>query len=43
MVKYRLSSVRLSSEKPRPQALANAAWQMTTIGMKKDSVQTPRQ
>ena len=42
-VKYRLFSVRLSNANPRPQALANAAWQITTIGMKKDSVQTPRQ
>src|SRR5690606_34414139 len=43
IVKYRLSSVKLSSENPRPQALAVAACTITTIGMKKDSVQTARQ
>jgi hypothetical protein len=41
--KRMLWSVRLSSEKPRPHALAKAAWSTTSIGRKKESAVTPRQ
>src|SRR5690606_27394958 len=43
IVKYRLSSVKLSNENPRPQAFAVAACRITADGMKKERVHTARQ